>query len=357
MRVLQNLVTCDWNLMLSSGLPMSAEPGPVAEIGQKFAAQATAQSPGDLRVTALVELASLVRKVTRKTLDSSGRRLDAYDVRRLNTDMDDWERSWTPRLRNTEAQHCSLPFTSLRWCRLALNSAQLDSVLAPPTSVVERSVKLPVLQSLEISVEAALNILLSLSEAGAGLLSDEQASQVSCRPSGPLKLDRTAVERLGYAVDSTWISHTFAIAFIVLAYIRGAIDGMLRLCLTTVHIAYRFVDNLDVSILTPPSNYRSRAPAHPRPAALLIRVASLALDIFRAVAAAHANHPVHDFLPAVENVAGLVLKVEQGPESYSNDMRNTAGQDLFDFMNDTGVDWPSIFYNTDTGWSESDPFG
>ncbi|KAK3110968.1 hypothetical protein LTR53_014222 [Teratosphaeriaceae sp. CCFEE 6253] len=329
MRVLQNLITCDWNLMLSSGFPMTSEPDLASEIGPLFAAQATAQSPGDLRVTALVELVVLSRNATRMSSDSSGRQLDMFYLRKLNTEMDIWERHWLPRLRHTEYQHSSLPFTSLRWCRLALNSAHLKPVLS--TSMGPNAGPTPLdlstLQCLEICVDAALQILLSLSGAGSDL---SNATKAPYKPSEPLVLDKSTVQRLAYAVDSAWISHTFAIAFLVLAYIRGAVDEDLNIC-----------------PLTPPAQ-QARAPAQPRPEALLSRVARLALDAFRMVSESFTCHPVHGYLPAVENAVGLMFKHDTGPQAGGE----AADEGLFDFMIETGMDWPTNFHGGDAGWPD-----
>jgi len=42
---------------------------------------------------------------------------------------------------------------------------------------------------------------------------------------GHFYADASAIKRLYYAVDSTWISQTFAVTFLVLCYVRGTIDG------------------------------------------------------------------------------------------------------------------------------------
>ncbi|KAK5697999.1 hypothetical protein LTR97_006959 [Elasticomyces elasticus] len=337
LRVLQNLVTCDWNLMLSSGLPMSSDPGPVADVGHAFAGQVAAQSPGDIRVTALVELVVLIRTATNASPDPSGRQLGMFHLRKLNAEMDEWERKWIPQLCHTDYQHSSLPFTSLRWCRLALNSAQLTPLLSPTRrpDTLSAPLTLPVLQSLEICLSAALHILLSLSEVGTELLQQHAATQTLYQPSGPLKVAITATIRFGYAVDSAWISHTFAIAFLILCYIRGAVD-----------------DDLNICFLNPADTLRIRAPVHPRPGSLLGRVSKLTLDIFHTVCASFTCHPAQDFLPAVENAVGLVLR----DSNEAIGMDETADQDLFDVMHETGMDWPGFFDGADLSWQESYSF-
>ena len=106
----------------------------------------------------------------------------------------------------------------------------------------------------------------------------------------------------------------------------------------------------------PRQGQECRAPNQPRPGSLLGRVARLALDIYRGVCTSFTGHPAHDFLPAVENAVGLISINSSAPSPQPHDMHETADQDLFDFMNDTGVDWPSIFYGADDSWQGPDPF-
>jgi hypothetical protein len=218
--VLRNLVTCDCNLMLSSGLPMSLDPQMVSDASECFISHPSAQLPGDLRITALVELVVLIHRATKGCGQSSSRHLDSFHLTRLNTEMDKWERKWSSHLCQTESQHNRLPFNSLRWYRLALNSAPLGELLAATED--PGPIQVTQLQSLDISLKAATQILLSLSEKGWQLWTDERQTEW---PSGPFMTDRCATAQLAYAVDSTWISLTFAIAFIIICYVRGIVDG------------------------------------------------------------------------------------------------------------------------------------
>jgi hypothetical protein len=92
LRVLHNMITCDCNLMLSSGLPSSLDPAPAASVARVFSSHRTAQQPADLRVTALVELAVIAHRATRSSGDSTARQLDALCLRKANNEMDEWER-------------------------------------------------------------------------------------------------------------------------------------------------------------------------------------------------------------------------------------------------------------------------
>lgn len=78
--------------MLSSGLPATLDPAPAAEVGQLIVSHHSAQLSGDLRITALVELVVIVDRVAESSGDHSGRNLDAFCLKKVNTDLDEWER-------------------------------------------------------------------------------------------------------------------------------------------------------------------------------------------------------------------------------------------------------------------------
>ena len=91
MRVWQNLLSCDCVFMLCSGLPASLNPASATQVAQPFVSHPSAQQPGDLRVTALVELVDTTYRARRNCGDFSGRQLDALSLRKANTEFDDWE--------------------------------------------------------------------------------------------------------------------------------------------------------------------------------------------------------------------------------------------------------------------------
>ena len=91
-RIWLNLVTCDCNLMLTSGLPTTLDPAPAASVARRYSAHHNAQQPGDLRATALVELGLISHSATRSYGGFSGRHLDAFSLKKANTEFDEWER-------------------------------------------------------------------------------------------------------------------------------------------------------------------------------------------------------------------------------------------------------------------------
>lgn len=115
-----------------------------------------------------------------------------------------------------------------QWYRLVLNSSQLQPFLYPHTRDEARNLNLPIwaLGFLEISLTAAAQILFSVSSSASSHIWDTSSQDASTFPQGPFAVDPEARKSLHHAVDSTWISYTFAIIFLVLCYVRKAIDGM-----------------------------------------------------------------------------------------------------------------------------------
>ncbi|ODN78876.1 hypothetical protein L202_04412 [Cryptococcus amylolentus CBS 6039] len=150
LRIWHNLITCDCNLMLTSGLPASLDPSSAVRVGRTFSEQQLAQLPEDKRVTALVELVGIThRAMMGREWDLGGRPLDLVSLKKINVEFDDWLNIWVHRLKDTPHQHNALPFTSVRWYRLSLNSASLGPLLSPsPPPSPDPSAHSPFLQPL-----------------------------------------------------------------------------------------------------------------------------------------------------------------------------------------------------------------
>jgi hypothetical protein len=80
-------------------------------------------------------------------------------------------------------------------------------------------------QPLTVSINAASQILLCVSKTSFQSILDLESQRPSTFPEGNFFLDPDARESLHHAVDSTWISYTFAITFLSLCYLRKIIDG------------------------------------------------------------------------------------------------------------------------------------
>ena len=92
LRVWYNLLTCNFNLMLTSGLPASVDPALSVQVAENFGSHNMTQYPGDLRVTGLIELIGVVYQAMCSCGDLSGRQLPAVGLQKLNSDLDAWER-------------------------------------------------------------------------------------------------------------------------------------------------------------------------------------------------------------------------------------------------------------------------
>jgi hypothetical protein len=98
-------------------------------------------------------------------------------------------------------------------------------LLAVETKFPDKLLLASLHQALKISLTSAAQMILSLSIFGAEYVWGLDTQDQSSFPSGPFHADPDAMDWLFCAVDSTWISHTFAVTFLALCYIRGIIDG------------------------------------------------------------------------------------------------------------------------------------
>lgn len=92
LQVWYNLLTCSFNLMLTSGLPTSIDLTLSARISHALSSDTKAQYPAELRVSGLVELVAIVHRTMRSCGDVSGRRLQSGCLTKLNSDLSKWER-------------------------------------------------------------------------------------------------------------------------------------------------------------------------------------------------------------------------------------------------------------------------
>lgn len=91
LRVYYNLLTCNFNLMLTSGFPASVDfdPEASAKIAQAFSSHKESQYPGDIRVCGLIELVGIVH---RNSGASNNRQIGLARLLKLNEELLEWER-------------------------------------------------------------------------------------------------------------------------------------------------------------------------------------------------------------------------------------------------------------------------
>lgn len=94
LRVYYNLLTCNFNLMLTSGFPASIDFDPQISVrmAQAFSSHEGFQYPGDLRVSGLVALVAIVDDAMRSAGDATGRRIGLPRLLQLNEELAEWER-------------------------------------------------------------------------------------------------------------------------------------------------------------------------------------------------------------------------------------------------------------------------
>jgi len=326
LRVWNNLVTCHYNLMLNSRFDASVDPTPASNASKQMILHHAAQQPEDTRVAALVELSAIAYRAERSAGTLSRLPLDGASLRRANAEFDEWERSWRARIAEADSQHNFMPFTSLRWYRLAINSASLEPSLSVKEPSESRSTQLWRLQSLETSLTAASQMLMALSTSTPQAIWDLDSQNTDSFPSGSFTEDLVACKRLSYAVDSTWISHTFAAAFLVLCYVRKVID-----------------DDLGICCLTSPTSSRNCAPLPPSQDSIIARLVQLATAIFDAVCRDAPSHPARCFQAIVHNAASLILVNGDGVSAESMD--DLTMQSLAHLMGEPGLEWPGNLFD------------
>ncbi|KAI2684543.1 transcriptional regulator family: Fungal Specific TF [Penicillium roqueforti] len=278
LRVWYNLLTCNFNLMLTSGLPASIDPTPSVQVAWRFVSHELMQSPADLRIL-------------------------VFSFREIRIPLQSFAIHFGPVV-PTLPQLC-IPCTTTFF----------------PT----------------VSLTAAAQIILAQSSFKPDIVFSLDSQELSTFPGGTYNVDRASVSRLYYAVDSTWISHTFAIIFLCLCYIRGIIDENLQIC------------SEDSS--QEKGKLCTRLPSSS--SSVLARLLLLAIDIFDSVSLATRFHFAHDFQAIVHYTVALVLISEKNEQHIEEtEIDDMAIQSLLDLMNDSGVDWAGNLFGESLDFPE-----
>ncbi|TVY84479.1 hypothetical protein LSUE1_G000773 [Lachnellula suecica] len=346
LRVWVNILTCDCHLMLSTGLPASLDPEPVTKIGRSFATRKDATQPEDSRLAAVSELVAIIKRAAKSSGDPRVRVLDPLSLKKANAEFDDWEGSSCVLTdfglqslpKNIDAavencQHNQMPFTSLRWYRLAINSAGLGNILSRNKHRQE-PMDLCLLQSLDISLLAAGQTIFALANETSTLTWPAQSQSLPAFPDEIFTIDMAALGRFRFAVDSSWITHSFAAVFLVLCYTRGVIDDELRI----LHLLSHCQPNVTI------------APAPPRPASLFYRLISLASQIFDTICRSSATaHPAADYRSIINNVFSDRSQAEQTDPVDQNERMGDEMDALFELMfnGSSETNWQSELFKND----------
>ena len=174
-------------------------------------------------------------------------------------------------------------------------------------------------------------------------------------PEGPFVAEASALKRLYYAVDSTWISHTFAVTFIVLSYVKGIVNGQspIRDNVWVSHQTLTLSDELQICSLTSANSVQT-TPHLPRANSVIARLVQLAVDIFDGICQSPTFHPARDYQSIVHSASLLVIAPARAPDWHAGqDMDNAAMQSLLDFMNDSGIEWTGNIFDPGTEYTAS----
>ncbi|KAM0746830.1 hypothetical protein T439DRAFT_110046 [Meredithblackwellia eburnea MCA 4105] len=307
MRVWLNLISVDHHLRLTASLPASLDPTSAARVSRVYASHPRAQST-DIKFAGLCELIMIVHRAALASGDPSLRNLDQTTLRKANEELNQWEGVWTAVLAgNIESFRTQLPFTALRWYRLAINSIALQGQWSQRLA---ESVQVP--PALAISIDAAANLLFHFSE---------EAVHYSGRlyeiPSySPFTPHRQLVASFRYSVDSYCVTATFAAVYLVLAYDRGAIDYNLRLREWT-------------SVRPPPP---------PPEQSVIYRLLRLINEVFYTVCSSAPEHPAGHYQDILASTLGALMR----PVKDGQDV-----EELFTaLMGDGGFDWSMGLFPT-----------
>lgn len=112
------------------------------------------------------------------------------------------------------------------------------------------------------------------------------------------------------------------------------------------------IDDLQISILASLDSDTNRAPLRPRHTSIIARLAKLALDIFGHSQKAAAIRPIDKISPLVANAASLVLPLNDTDTRVADDSLDPALQELFNLMDNSGLDWPSTLFEGDSRFPE-----
>ncbi|KAK4686971.1 hypothetical protein P7C73_g3149, partial [Tremellales sp. Uapishka_1] len=304
-RIWLNLISIDRHLTMTAGLPASLE-APPSHVVRAFGSHPAAQS-GDIKLAGLSELIAIVQRASVACGDVSLRKLDAISLKMAIAELDDWERRWALILGAgaSPAFKQQMPFTAVRWYRLALNAIPIGAALGEQP----RDPAAPTPPALAAGVDAAFHLIWQYSSEAVSERPERNMSDDSSR----FTMNFTALSSFMFAVDSYWITHAYAAIFLVLVYDRGCIDSNL-----TIYPQIR---------ITPPQPVPENS--------LLHRIIRFALAIFDGVCQGAAHHPAMQYRSIVANALHTLgqyqAQVENAAETGIDDMLNA--------LMDPGQDW------------------
>ncbi|KAK7469970.1 hypothetical protein VKT23_001407 [Stygiomarasmius scandens] len=221
LRVWINLLYMDQHLALTTKLPMTLDPVPTARIARAFASHSNAQST-DLQLAGLCELVAIGHRAAGSCRNAPYTVLDDVSLQKVNAELNEWQSIWSFTFCNSGFEHYSvqIPFTTLRWYRLALNFVALGPII---TSNHGQFYNHPS-SDLRTGIEAAISMLYCFSANSDHPLSLLNTLQLTgLQPLSPL-IANTIISTSRYNPDTSWITYAYAVVILALSYDRNIID-------------------------------------------------------------------------------------------------------------------------------------
>ncbi|WVQ64057.1 uncharacterized protein L199_002216 [Kwoniella botswanensis] len=324
MRVWLNLISVDRqypSLTLTAGLPATLVAPPTSVL-RAFGSHPKAQS-GDLKLAGLAELVAIVHRASISCGDVSLKKLDSITLSVANAELDSWEREWNAIFSGSGADPTfkqQMPFTALRWYRLALNALPIGVELGD----IEKGTMSPTPAALKAGVDAAFRLLWQYSTDAVG----ERPERLTAMVDGSkYTMNFTALSSFMFAVDSYWITHAYAAVFLVLVYDRGCIDANLN--------AYSFTQS------GPPPPVPNSSP--------LYRIISFAASLFDGICQGAAHHPSMQYRSIVANALNTLEQYQLAREESSMVPVADGIDEMLNALFDPGQDWAFL---RDMGYSQ-----
>nr|XP_019047912.1 hypothetical protein I302_04532 [Kwoniella bestiolae CBS 10118]OCF26842.1 hypothetical protein I302_04532 [Kwoniella bestiolae CBS 10118] len=311
MRVWLNLISVDRHLTLTAGLPATLVTPPTSVL-RAFGSHPKAQS-GDLKLAGLAELVAIVHRASISCGDVSLRKLDSITLSVANAELDSWEREWDAIFSSSGAAPTfkqQMPFTALRWYRLALNATPIGVELGD----IQKGAISPTPAALKTGVDAAFRLLWQYST---DAVSERPERLAEMNDVSKYTMNFTALSSFMFAVDSYWITHAYAAVFLVLVYDRGCIDANLT--------AYSFTQ-----------------PGSPPPvpeSSPLYRIISFAASLFDGICQGAVHHPSMQYRSIVANALNTLEQYQLAREESSMVPVADGIDEMLNALFDPGQDW------------------
>lgn len=218
LRVTLNLLSLDYQFMLSSRSPVTMDPTAIVSIARQFLLHENSDIE-DIKLIALGELAMILHYA----FDKTGRlgTLDWASLRQLNCRFDEWETNWKTMLAMNmpcDVDLSQIPFTSLRWYRIALNMLPIPRLLSLDLSP---NVSDQAMECLNQCMTSSAEMLSCFLVDGNG----KQLDRAEFKNWANYHINEELANSFQFSIDSYWISHAFSLTFLCFLYQKGIMNA------------------------------------------------------------------------------------------------------------------------------------